>query len=95
MISSALSELTPPWRRLLIFLFGAACTVLVIAGIRSVSALLNPVLLAGFLALLLQPLLHRMRRLRGFAVALVVLVVVLGGLALVGFIGVSVRQLAL
>jgi predicted PurR-regulated permease PerM len=53
------------------------------------------VLLAGFLALLLQPLLQRMRRLRGLAVTLVVLVVVLGGLALVGFIGVSLRQLAL
>jgi predicted PurR-regulated permease PerM len=93
--SSSLSDLTPPWRRLLIFLFGAACTVVVIAGVRSVSGLLNPVLLAGFLALLLQPLLHRMRRLRGLAVSLVVLVVVLGGLALVGFIGVSLRQLAL
>lgn len=69
--------------------------VVVIAGVRLIAGLLNPVLLAGFLALLLQPLLNRMRRLRGFAVALVVLVVVLGGLALVGFIGVSLRQLAL
>ena len=95
MTSSPLGDLTPPWRRLYLFLFGAACTVVVLAGVRSVSSLLNPVLMAGFLALLLQPLLNRMRRLGGFAVALVVLVVVLGGLALVGFIGVSLRQLAL
>jgi AI-2 transport protein TqsA len=90
-----LFDLTPPWRRLLLFLFGAACTVVVVAGLRSVATLLNPVLMAGFLALLLQPLLHRLRRLGAAAVGIVVLVVVLGGLALVGFIGVSLRRLAL
>jgi AI-2 transport protein TqsA len=93
--SEALADLTPPWRRLLLFLFGAACTVIVLAGARSIAILLNPVLLAGFLALLLQPLLHRLRRLGGGAVAVVVLVVILSGLALAGFVGVSLRQLAL
>ena len=85
----------PSWRRLLVFMFGAACTVVVLAGVRAVADLLNPVLMAGFLALLLQPLLNKLRPLRGAAVAVIVLVVVLGGLALVGFIGVSLRQVAL
>src|SRR5687768_11629556 len=93
------STATPParvsWRRLLLVLFGAACTVIVLAGVRAVADVLNPVLMAGFLALLLQPLLNKLRPLRGAAVAVVVLVVLLGGLALVGFVGVSARQLAL
>jgi AI-2 transport protein TqsA len=67
----------------------------VLAGVRAVADLLNPLLLAGFLALLLQPLLNKLRPLGGAAVAVIVLVVLLGGLALVGFIGVSLRQLAL
>lgn len=84
-----------PERRLLRFLFGGACAVIMIAGARAGANILNPVLLAGFLALLLQPLLNRMRRLGGGAVFLVVLVVILGGLALVGFVAASMRQLAL
>jgi AI-2 transport protein TqsA len=88
-------EISPAWRRLLVFLFGMACTVVVVAGARAISPLLNPVLMAAFLALLLQPLLHRLRRLGGIAVGLVVLVVLLCGLALVGFVGVSVRQLVM
>jgi AI-2 transport protein TqsA len=78
-----------------VILFGAACAVVVLAGVRAVANVLNPVLMAGFLALLLQPLLHRLRRFRAAAVAIVVFAVVLSGLALVGFIGVSLRQLAL
>jgi predicted PurR-regulated permease PerM len=94
-IRDTLTDLSPPWRRLIRFMFGAACTVVVLAGVRAVADLLNPVLLAGFLALLLQPLLNRLRRLRGGAVAVVVLIVLLGGLALFGFVGVSLRQFAL
>jgi predicted PurR-regulated permease PerM len=82
-------------RRLFLVVLAAACTVIVVAGVRAVAGLLNPVLMAGFLALLLQPLLNKLRPLRGGAVAVVVLVVLVGGLALVGFIGVSLRQLAL
>src|SRR5918992_6191661 len=95
LLSTTAPDLTPPWRRLLLFAFGAACTVIVAAGIRGVADLLNPLLMAGFLALLLQPMLTRLRRLGGAAVAVVVLVVVLGGLALFGFVGVSIRQVAL
>ena len=95
MTPDTLIDLPPPWRRILLFVFGAACTVVVLAGVRAVAGLLNPVLMAGFLALLLQPLLNRLRHLRGAAVAIVVLVVILGGLALLGFVGASLRQLAL
>lgn len=76
-------------------MLGAAAVVIVASGVRATANLLNPMLMAGFLALLLQPLLHRLRRLKGGAVAIVVLVVLLGGLALLGFVGVSLRQLAL
>lgn len=88
-------DLPPRWRRLLVAAFGLACTVIVVAGVRGVAGLLNPLLFAGFLALLLQPMLNRLRHLGGAAVAIIVLVVVLGGLALFGFVGVSIRQLAL
>lgn len=89
--------MTPP-RRVLEFLLGAACAVLIISGLRAASGILNPVLMAGFLALLLQPLTRRLRRwgmAGGAAVALVVLAVVLAGITLVAFVGVSLRQIAL
>lgn len=82
-------------RPLLRFLIGGACAVILLAGARAVANLLNPVLMAGFLALLLQPVLHRLQRFGGFAVFIIVLAVVLSGLALVGFVGVSLRQVAL
>lgn len=81
-------------RRLLRVLLQGACVVVLIAGARAAAELLNPLLLAGFLALLLQPLLNRLRPLRGGAVFLVVLAVVLAGLAVIGFVGASLRQLA-
>lgn len=87
-----------PPRRVLEFLLGAACAVLIIAGLRAASGMLNPVLLAGFLALLLQPLTRRLRRwgvAGGAAVAMVVLAVVLAGVTMVAFVGVSLRQIAL
>ncbi|HYH81009.1 MAG TPA: AI-2E family transporter [Longimicrobium sp.] len=88
--------MTSPKRGLLHFLVGGAAVVVLTAGMRASSGLLNPVLMAGFLALLLQPLTRRLRHhvAGGMAVALVVFAVVLGGLALVGFVGVSLRQLA-
>jgi predicted PurR-regulated permease PerM len=88
------ADLSPNTRRALLALFTAACAVIVLAGARAAANLLNTVLMAGFLALLLQPLLHRLRWLGGGAVAVVVLCVILGGLALFGFVGVSLRQLA-
>jgi predicted PurR-regulated permease PerM len=81
-----------PW------LIGGACVVLIISGMRAASGILNPMLMAGFLALLLQPMTARLRKwgvAGGLAVGLIVLAVVLTGLTLVAFVGVSLRQLAL
>jgi len=44
-ITDTFTDLPPSWRRLLLFVFGAACTVVVLAGVRAVAGLLNPVLL--------------------------------------------------
>jgi predicted PurR-regulated permease PerM len=81
-----------PW------LIGGACVVLIVSGMRAASGILNPMLMAGFLALLLQPMTARLRKwgvAGGLAVGLIVLAVVLTGLTLVAFVGVSLRQLAL
>jgi len=81
-----------PW------LLGGACVVLIVAGMRAAAGILNPMLMAGFLALLLQPLTARLRRwgvAGGLAVTVVVIAVVLSGLLMVAFVGVSLRQLAL
>lgn len=81
-----------PW------LLGGACVVLIVSGLRAASGILNPMLMAGFLALLFQPMTARLRRwgvAGGLAVTFVVIAVVLSGLVLVAFVGVSLRQLAL
>ena len=86
-----------PKTNLLLFLVGGASVVVITAGLRESSGWLNPVLMAGFLALLLQPITRRLSDhvAGGVAVALVVLAVVIFGLSLVGFVGVSLRQLAM
>jgi predicted PurR-regulated permease PerM len=84
-------------RTLLFYLAGGASLVVLAAGLRTSAGVLNPVLMAGFLALLLQPLVRRLRRLGvagGLAVALVVTALVIAGLSLAGFIGISLRQVA-
>ncbi len=84
-------------RNLLMYLVGGASVVVLTAGLKAVSGLLNPMLMAGFLALLLQPFVRRLQKLGvagGLAVALVVTALVLAGLSLVGFVGISLRQVA-
>jgi predicted PurR-regulated permease PerM len=82
-------------RTLLTYLLGGASVVVLTAGIRASAGVLNPVLMAGFLALLLQPMTKRLRGVAGgAAVGLVVFALVLAGLALAGFVGVSLRQVA-
>ena len=94
-VRGVLEELSPPWRRLLLFMFGAACTVVVAAGVRSVAAVLDPVLAAGFLVLLLHPLLRKLRGpLGGAAAAVVALAVVLGVATVAAFVGASLGRLA-
>jgi predicted PurR-regulated permease PerM len=81
-----------PW------LIGGACVVVIVSGMRTASGILNPMLMAGFLALLLQPMTVKLRKwglAGGLAVTLVVIAVVLTGLTMVAFVGVSLRQLAL
>ena len=93
---SALPPLNVVRKGPLPWLLGMACAVIVVAGLRAASGILNPMLMAGFHALLFQPMTHRLRRwgmAGGLAVTLVVLAVVLGGLLLVAFVGVSLRQL--
>ena len=80
--------------KLLRVLVGGACAVVIIAGMKAIDGLLNPVLMAGFLALLLQPLLLRLRRFGGAAIFLIVLAVIVVGLLLVGFMGASLGQVA-
>jgi len=90
-------ELSQIRNRPLPFLLGAASIVIMIAGMRAASGILNPMLMAGFLALLFQPITRRLRHwglAGGLAVTLVVLAVVLSGLLLVAFVGVSLRQIA-
>src|SRR5215212_4860042 len=87
--------MSSPKRALLTYLLGGASVVVLTAGVRASAGVLNPVLMAGFLALLLQPLTRRLRGVAGgAAVGLVVLALVIAGLALVGFVGVSLRQVA-
>lgn len=79
------------------FLLGAASIVILVAGLRAASGILNPMLMAGFLALLFQPLTRKLRRwgmAGGLAVTLVVVAVILSGLLLVAFVGESLRQIA-
>ena len=79
------------------FLVGAAAVVILVAGLRAASGILNPMLMAGFLALLFQPLTRRLRRwgmAGGPAVTLVVIGVVISGLLLIAFVGESLRQIA-
>jgi AI-2 transport protein TqsA len=79
------------------YLLAGACIVLIVSGLRTASGILNPMLMAGFLALLLQPITVRLRRwglAGGLAVTFVVIAVVLSGLLLVAFVGVSLRQVA-
>lgn len=85
-------------KKMLPFLVGAAAVVVLTAGIRASAGVLNPILMAGFLALLLQPFVRRLRQFGvagGAAVGLVVFALVIFGLTLVGFVGVSLRQVAL
>jgi predicted PurR-regulated permease PerM len=84
-------------RALMPWLVGGAAVVILTAGIRAAAGVLNPMLMAGFLALLLQPLVRRLNKLGvagGLAVALVVFALIFFGLALAGFVGISLRQVA-
>jgi predicted PurR-regulated permease PerM len=64
------------------YLLTAAAAVIVIAGLRAAGSLILPVLLAGFLAILAEPLLRGLRKLR-IGVPIAVLVTVLAVVAVI------------
>lgn len=79
------------------YLVGGACLVVLTLGVRTAAPMLNPMLMAAFLALLFQPTTRSLQKRRvpgALAIGVVVLAVVLCGLAVVGFMAASLRQLA-
>ena len=83
--------------QLLRLLIAGACLVVIVAGIKAVAPILTTFLLALFLALILSPLmLFLVRRgvSAGLAVALTLLIVLVGGAAVLTLVGASVTQLS-
>jgi AI-2 transport protein TqsA len=83
--------------KILVILITAALMVIVIAGMRAAAIIINPFLLAVFLATLCSPLLFGLKRLgipNGLAVAVLVLGLLVVGLLLMVFVGRSVNTLA-
>jgi AI-2 transport protein TqsA len=86
-------------RRLpLMWLLIGACLVILAAGMRAAAAVLNPVMMAVFLAVLLGTTVNSLTRRRvpsWLAVTAVILVVVLTGLVGAAFLAGSLREVAL
>ncbi len=83
--------------RILILLIAADLFIIVVAGMQAAAAIINPFLLAVFLATLCSPLLSGLRRLglpNGLAVALIILGLLVIALLLMVFVGRSVNALA-
>ena len=83
--------------QLLRLLIAGACVVVIVAGIKAVAPILTTFLLALFLALILSPLMLFLVRRgvpAGLAVALTLLIVFVGGAAVITLVGVSVTQLS-
>jgi AI-2 transport protein TqsA len=92
-----MDDVKTPLRTPVYWLVAGAALVVVTLGVRIAAPMLNPILMAAFLALLFQPTVSRLGK-KGVPDALaitgVVLAVVLGVLGLLGFLGASLRQLA-
>jgi len=77
-------------------LVAAACIVVVIAGIKAAASILSPLLLALLLAQSIRPFpdwLTRKRFPAGLSVLVTLLIVLVGGLAVASWLGVSIAQL--
>lgn len=75
----------------------AACFVIIVAGIKAASAIIVPFLLAAFLAVVFTPPLFWLRKRgvrAGFAVLLVVLLLLVVGMLVVYLVGSSVEEFA-
>ncbi len=78
------------------FLMAAACIVVIIAGIKAAASILTPFLLALLLAQSIRPFpdwLMRKRLSAGLSVLVTLLVVLVGGVAVASWLGVSITQL--
>jgi predicted PurR-regulated permease PerM len=74
-----------------------ACFVVIVAGMKAASTIIVPFLLAAFLAVVFSPLLFWLRKRgvrAGFAVLLVVLLLLIAGIAVVYLAGSSVEEFA-
>ncbi|MFZ5447287.1 MAG: AI-2E family transporter [Thermodesulfobacteriota bacterium] len=83
--------------KVLVLLIAADLFIIVVAGMQAAAAIINPFLLAVFLATLCSPVLYGLRRLglpNGLAVALIVLGLLVTALLLMVFVGRSVNSLA-
>ncbi|MGH7178927.1 MAG: AI-2E family transporter, partial [Tepidisphaeraceae bacterium] len=81
------------WRALV----AVACLVVIVAGIKAVAPLVNALLLAVILSLTISPLLNWLinRGLpRGLAIAGTILIVIVAGVLLASFLGVSLTRIA-
>ena len=81
---------------LLRIMLGMACAIIIVAGMKAITPLLNMVLLAWLLAYSLVPLPHWLMRKRlptNLAVLITLLLVVIGGLAIASVLGLSIAGL--
>ena len=78
------------------FLITGACVVIIIAGVKAAAPILSTFLLALLIAMSISPLpnwLMRKRMSPGIAVLVTLLIVVIGGIAVVSLLGVSITRL--
>jgi len=78
------------------FLVAAACIVVIIAGLKAAASILTPFLLALLLAQSIRPFpdwLMRKRLSAGLSVLVTLLLVLVGGVAVASWLGVSIAQL--
>ncbi|GBF80052.1 AI-2E family transporter [Aphanothece sacrum] len=78
-------------------LIGVACVVIIVAGMRAASSILNSFFLGLMIAIGIAPLLRWLNSKRipqGLALVLVILGVLVAGLIFITFLGVSLSQLS-
>lgn len=82
---------------LLRFLLAGACVVVILAGIKAVAPILSTFLIAGLLAQALSPIMRWLMRhgvARGLAIAITLLLVLVGGALVIALVAVSITELS-
>lgn len=72
-----------------------ACLIVILAGIKSASAIMVPFFLSGFIAIACSPIIHRATRYkipRWLSICLVILMIVVFGFMLAGLVGQSMAE---